>query len=288
MRDSIFSNFFRAGILLSLFLGCGGEMEGVDPSSLRGSLLVSVQDDRLSVKVDQVPLWVVLAELGRQTGIKVDIEGSVSREQISVEFKDLPLEDGIRRILQSKNYALTYAKATTSGDHFATSKLIEIRVAPKSSGPSIAKASKDPATVILGEETKEVQERFLKEWKRVVLEAPDSKERANALEALGDKGEEEEILSIIVASLRDKDPHVRGVALSLLEESGGSFPLETLNDMALRDSSPYLRMTAIELLAETDERAALDTLKRAIKDPDPRVSHLAQGLIEDIEGVEDE
>ena len=56
----------------------------------------------------------VLAELARQTEVKVFVAESVARELITVELDSLPLEQGINQILQDKDYALRYSERPAS------------------------------------------------------------------------------------------------------------------------------------------------------------------------------
>ena len=68
----------------------------------------------------------VVAELAQQTGIDVKVQGAAAVERVSTEFTNLPLEEGIKRILQGKNYALTYAEEAPN--RIVKAKIVAIRV----------------------------------------------------------------------------------------------------------------------------------------------------------------
>ncbi len=106
-----------------LFLwACGGGSESGSPSSLA----LSLQDQQLSAALRHAAVGDVLAELARQTGIHVRVEGAAAIERVSVEFTNLPLEEGIKRILQGKNYALTYNEDALH--RVGAPKIVAIRV----------------------------------------------------------------------------------------------------------------------------------------------------------------
>jgi HEAT repeat protein len=87
--------------------------------------------------------------------------------------------------------------------------------------------------------------------------------------------------SATVPDLQDRDPKVREAVLEQLGGSGDPLPVDSLAEMVQTDTNPVLRMDALELLAEKGGEAALDPLKQALRDPDPAVRGLAQGLIEE-------
>jgi len=97
--------------LLTIFLlladqaGAADRMVPPDQRDGEGQQVMFIHFDRgrLTVKLWQAPIKMVLEEIGRRTGIEIVILGSLS-QNISVEFEDLPLEEGVQRLL--KNYGL--------------------------------------------------------------------------------------------------------------------------------------------------------------------------------------
>jgi hypothetical protein len=78
---------------------------GADPSQLLS--YVRYQDGLLSVKVHQLPLTILLQEISRLSGIDISIDPSIV-QQVSLEFDNLPMEEGLKRLLRSHNIVLVY------------------------------------------------------------------------------------------------------------------------------------------------------------------------------------
>ena len=63
------------------------------------NMLIRLEGDRLAVSLKEAPLKAVLEEIGRQGRIEVTIQGPLTKT-ISLEFHQLPLEEGLRRLLR--------------------------------------------------------------------------------------------------------------------------------------------------------------------------------------------
>jgi hypothetical protein len=240
MRRKRFGVVLCIGALLAF---CPWGTEAAEHSGR--SFFLSVQGDLLSVQIDQVSLWTVFEELARQTHLKVYFAGSAAEEKVSVEFHDLPLEEGIKQILKGKSYILVSAPA--GNDSPVEPRGIEIAVMPSAAGSSVATGSEGP-----------------RESLREMEEARD----------------ESEVLQSIAAALHDEDPEVSAAALELLEEAGELSFLRPLAERVLTDTTSQGRMEALEPLAEEDEAGALvDVLKRGLRDSDPRVRALSHRLL---------
>ena len=61
--------------------------------------LIQVEGERLTVKLTDVPLKAVLEEIGRRARIEVVFQGALTKT-ISIEFRQRPLEEGLRRLLR--------------------------------------------------------------------------------------------------------------------------------------------------------------------------------------------
>jgi len=73
----------------------------------RAEPVVVYGDDRLTVRVGDMPLGDLLAELGRQTG--AEIRGRVARPHgVTVAFDKVPLPQALHRLLGDQNFTLTY------------------------------------------------------------------------------------------------------------------------------------------------------------------------------------
>jgi hypothetical protein len=77
-------------------------------------LQVVVHQGRLSVDLWEADLGEVLAQIHQQTGISIRVSQSPA-QTLSIQFTDVPLDQGLRRLLQlaSQSYAMRYAPGPT-------------------------------------------------------------------------------------------------------------------------------------------------------------------------------
>jgi hypothetical protein len=73
---------------------------------------LTIKGETLSAKLKEVPLKDILEKLERELGIWFKGDESEFAEMVSVQFKNLSLEDGLRRILAFKNYSLLFDRDT--------------------------------------------------------------------------------------------------------------------------------------------------------------------------------
>jgi hypothetical protein len=95
----------RRALLLALALGAARVAHGTEATG--GDRVVEYRDDRLSVRLEHVPLVEVFQELARITGATV--RGQViDAHEVSVEFHDVPLTEALQRLLGNQNFTLIY------------------------------------------------------------------------------------------------------------------------------------------------------------------------------------
>ncbi len=229
-----------SGSLLLLFLGaCGGGTE-----SGTHDVLLSIHDERLSATLRQASVGEVFAELARQTGIHMQVEKAAAIETVSAEFTNLPLDEGIKRILQGKNYALTYTEETH--DRRGGAKIMAVRVLPTSTEPIPSEPASDVAT------------------------GPNPR--------LGSS------VASFLSGTRDADPRARRTAVIALGYLGDESAVDALGQLLLSDSDKKVRRAATEALAEIGSPQALGALGRALKDHDLVVQRNAAEAIVAIDG----
>lgn len=79
------------------------------PYQLRAEVLdMQFEGDNLSAKLNNAPLQAVFDKISQEKGIWFRAVASSSAERISVQFADLRLEDGLKRILARSNYSLVF------------------------------------------------------------------------------------------------------------------------------------------------------------------------------------
>lgn len=281
-----------------------GTWEGATAAETRSGtpFVLALQNDSLSVAIEQVPLGDVLVELARQVGLEVYITKSDAQQKISAKFNSLPLKEGIQRILQGKSYALITAPTPPTSENRGAQRIEKIRVL--SQGEAYVKltghqdTTTAPSENAPGEGTPKsedeqisneqqiymaLQQKPFTELQREALEADEPAMRVAALRILAGRQEEGTVLPTIVSALQDKDLSVRATAIQTLEEvEEGALPFDTIAELARTDPSPPLRVHAFQVLAEKGMDAALEHLQRGLHDSDPYVREQVGRLLEDM------
>jgi hypothetical protein len=127
------------GLLAFLSLGSGARSQGTGvpaddprPRAAAPGRHVLVQAGRLSVDLQEADLGEVLAQIGRQAGIRIT-PGPSAGKRISLRFAGVELEEGLRRLLRaaSLSHLFLYAQGPTGGVTVA-----EVRVFGEGKEPS--------------------------------------------------------------------------------------------------------------------------------------------------------
>jgi len=74
-------------------------------------LRLRFKERTLSADIDSTPLRVVLDAIRKQKGIRFQTKkgaGSLLNEEISVQFKQLPMQDALKRIFAGMNHCLVF------------------------------------------------------------------------------------------------------------------------------------------------------------------------------------
>jgi hypothetical protein len=248
---------FGAAIALLLYSSCvsaRGEQQG-DPS-----LLISPDQETLSAKLNGEPLLGVLSEIGDQTGIEINVVEEMKGHPIWADFKGLPLEEGIRRLLRGQSYTITHSQDTASGRHITGINVLEQASSPGGSTPNFP--SPKPQTP----ETEDaIAQKIDNLWQIVDNEPAQAKES-------------------LKKAMRDRNLEIRETALEVMANMDQPFISELLGEMALRDSDPQIRLEALNLLADHGQDEILrDTLMKSAEDPDQDVRETAEHLLETLE-----
>ncbi|HKA41021.1 MAG TPA: hypothetical protein VKF40_03435 [Burkholderiales bacterium] len=94
---------------LTVLGGFAGTAICADPQGASvPSFLLIARGDRLTVQLDRVPLRLVLSELTRVAGIRCEFPESAGNTVISEAFANLPLEQGIARLLNGHSFMVAY------------------------------------------------------------------------------------------------------------------------------------------------------------------------------------
>ncbi len=110
----------------------------------RPAFVITVRGERLSVALDRAPLGRVLSELARKAKIHVEFPASIQNDLISERFDNLPLEQGISRLLLGRSFAVFYDTASSrqqSGSNPA--RMTQLSVLPKAGRIGSARVAED-------------------------------------------------------------------------------------------------------------------------------------------------
>ena len=224
------------------------------PAEVTASRLdITFEDGRLSVRARNAPLGRLLEEISRRGKVAIIQVGGVAGRRVSVAFSDLPLDQGLRRILEQHD-AFFY--------HRGGAALRVVWVYPKDEGRGLA-----PVPPEYWASTAELTQG---------LSDPDPDERARAIGAVvGRRGAK--ALDAVLKALDDEADQVRTEALYGASKAGVDLPAGLLSELARNDPSVDVRFLALEALADDPavEMVALD----ALDDPSPHVRNQARQIL---------
>lgn len=245
--------------------------------------------DLLSVSARAVPLRALLSEVARLAGFEVTGLAAMDR-MVSVEFKSLPLDRALRRLLSGESFVFVYSQLEGSA-----TKLIRV-ILVGSDMPQQGGSIAEPAiglsggayVVAVSEESAQIIPKAAQTFNfdapleelLPLTSHPDPKMRTAALEALTLHAEDERARRTLMDHIGDPDPSIRSKVLGLLgpfviEWTGAQGALMT----ALRDPIPSVRELALHALWEASIPGVSEALHLALQDEDPEVRALAAELL---------
>jgi hypothetical protein len=271
----------KRALLLVLLLACGPSWaDEADEESFE--LSVTLNADRLSVRARAVPLLDILDEIGRVSGVRVYVEPAVELQMVaeltSTALENVTVEEGLRRVLQNKNFMLGYsASGLTQVRIYREGRRDLGRAAPasragrKSAIQPPAGVPNDPASIV--------------RLKNEALGGSDPGARATAFSHLAGADQKVAMETALMILDRDRDPQVLGIALEMVlaQESP---PLEPLFKFVATGRDPGLRAQALEVLSSRGQRdprirKLLTTL--ATTEANPELRETAKSLLEDLD-----
>jgi len=120
-------NHFTKLAMISLLSGLLFITATIPSLGAQGVWELNFKGHSISAKFDGVPLETILAEIYEEKLIRYQVDETLLRKPITTEFRDLSLEDGLRRILVNMNYVLKFD---------SNKRLLGIFVAAKDTGKS--------------------------------------------------------------------------------------------------------------------------------------------------------
>ena len=222
--------------------------------------MISQDQKTLSAQLKGTPLNAVLSEIGDLTGIEINIVEDMRNKPIWADFKNLPLEEGIRRLLRGQSYTITHSPDTASGLLIRSISVLE-----QASSPGGTQTTFPTLKSQVPESEELIAQKIDNLWQIVDSEPDQAKES-------------------LKKAMRDSSLEVRETALEVMANMDQPFIGELLGEMALKDSDPQIRMEALNLLADySQDDVFRDTLIKSVEDSNRDVRETAEHLLETLE-----
>lgn len=242
---------------------------------------IKFSNGQLSARIKNSPLEKVLKEIMSQSGARIWLSDSFDGT-VTAEFQNIPIGEGVRRILKDKNYAFAYALHEVKEGKLSiisASKSREVVTKVKEEPPK--KVLPRPGTPVVKKEKPKKEKTSFESLVKDALENEDPGKREDAIIALGESKDPGaiEIISKVLAN--DPNEDMRLSAIDALLDIGDKSIVEPLS-IALRDRDPWIRESAVEALGEVGGEAAVELIKSALNDEDGSVRELAQETLEEL------
>jgi HEAT repeat protein len=204
-----------------------------------------------------------LEEISREGKVAISGDTGPGRRLVSIQFQDLPLDEGLRQILRDHDAFFFYGV-----EGKAPASLRAVWVYPKGQGRGL-----EPVPPEAWASTRELE---------AELADPNPKARARAIEALVER-KGDGARDAVLEALKDHDEEVRAQALYQTVSGDVELPTDALTDLALGDPSPAVRFLALEAL--TDRPEARTIAETALNDPSPQIRHKAQEILRELDAA---
>jgi HEAT repeat protein len=218
---------------------------------------VTFRDGRLTVSAKGCPLGQLLDEISGKAEVAVITTGDVGTQPISIQFKNLSLDTGLRQILENYDVFFYFA-----ADKKLPAALKVVWVYPKGKARGL-----EPVPPEKWASTKELER---------MLTDPDPEVRGRTIETLVER-KHQAALDAVLNSLTDSDDQVRTRALYGAAKAGVQVPEGVLNNLVVSDASPDVRFLALQALADSPK--ARSAAEGALSDPSEPVRHAAQEIL---------
>jgi hypothetical protein len=219
---------------------------------------IKVINGLLSMTVRARRLALILADVSHAGGVPIMLhDAQAGNQPITLRFQDLPLDQGLLRILKGYDAFFFYG-----ADQQGVPVLNAVWVYAKGLGRGVA-----PIAPELWASTREIEKR---------LDDPNPEIRAKAIETLASR-RGAGAFDAVITGLKDDHSHVRTQALYGAVMAGLTLPGEILSTLALTDPSADVRFLALQALAGDPNVQSL--AEQALNDPSPQVQHKAGEIL---------
>jgi len=222
--------------------------------SSQGARTIQFVNNHLTVNVKDISLAGLLQEIARQSDLTLVCKESLD-ERITIQFHQLPFDEGLRKILRQRNFAVEYVQQTDEKNQSTVRRPMKLWIFLKGEKvyPDQTKLVKDARA---GSSRQDVARDISK--LQAALASEDPREREKAVEILDEivYGPETALLerkaeSLARALLKDKDFGIRELTSNAFSERGGVRVKEIIQK-ALEHEDKEVKEEAAELLRELE------------------------------------
>lgn len=248
----------------------GAQAEPAEPSSIE----IAFERGRLTVDVRDAPLDEVLAAVGEEAGVAIQIRGDLTAP-VTQSFADVPLDEGIRRLLRGHSYMLASNDAG-QGRRLEISILTSHPVGTAASAASASAANDEQEKLqrvraLAGRKDPEA----ILELSRLAGGDPSAAVRAQAVAALG-RLRTQDASAALTQALADPSASVRIQAMRGVKSLKGASAVGDLQAIAVNDPDVSVRRQAVRLMSDIRNPEVPLLLEQAAADSDPQVSQEAK------------
>jgi hypothetical protein len=264
-------------ILLLLFAPVPSVSASRNPGTAGSPLLIRFSNNLLTVKLKDAPLEKVLTEIAHQAGIQIVFYGLLEGV-VSADFTDLPLDEGLRRLIRDLDHIFLYREGKTGISEPEVKKVLVYSKKGK-------KPNERLRTGLIGPQKRPTQDppTASPEFGVKALEDKDPEVRQEAVDRLAESKDERAIIELTKVLLNDKDGDVRESAAEALGELGDERAIAPLVQ-ALKDKDAGVRESAVDALGRIGGEAVIRPLMDALKDEDEDVREAAATALKNLTG----
>jgi hypothetical protein len=257
----------------------GTATDSIRSNPQRESPEVVVPATRLSPRVSGRSLQEVINEIFQQSGVTIVMGNGMPNPLITMEFHDLPLEQGLRRLFEDYDTFFLYSRIEGM-----PARLTTVWVYPPGQGQKLTPIPLPPdqgqklASISLSRDSQS------DECAQDVND-PDAFKRALAIKTLAER-HGNAAAEVVKMGLTDSDERVRIEALQAALNRQVEVPIEALKEMVQYDPSALIRSIAFAGLVNQAQSGLVaqpvvwELLNIAQRDSDPVVSELAARIAE--------
>ncbi len=267
---------------------------------------VHLRDRLLTLKAANAPLAEVLIEIGKCAGFKTVLKGDL-RSPVNISATDIPLTDGIRRLVGNCSVAFVH-NAVDDSDVQAAEPVLSAIWVFETEGSNLSTTHKNNdmkvsendmhasiAAVQMQTESHERSQTFRTDGVDIPLEIDNNSDieylshllvkqkdpyaREQAIAGLARIGSDLAVAAMATA-LGDTDKAVRRQVVEGLGQVGSELATQILGQALLGDPNPEIRLEAVRALAKLGGEISQAFVTAAANDSDKRVKRSARQTLQ--------